>query len=272
MRSTLIRPDIVLSHLTLTQSWIGSIRAYIPATWTISTEWFFYLAFIASSGLVVSIRRPQRALIALLVLGFLILGTVFYFRTVVVSAMVTYIPILLNRGDLSINVWDWLTYYSPITRMLEFFVGVCCGRLYRDHSYRISGMAVVGAIAWCGVILIWGGSFGSLVQPLLPNFVYAPALAVLLLYCGQTNGLATALSSPVAQYGGEISYSVYLTQGILVGRVAVYFSGILELTCAAIVVVTFVSFITWLTIEVPSRRLLRKLQVRNRLRVAGESW
>jgi peptidoglycan/LPS O-acetylase OafA/YrhL len=50
---------VVLSYLTMTQSWFNVEMAMFAPTWLISTEWFFYLAFIPLTAVVVAIRRPM---------------------------------------------------------------------------------------------------------------------------------------------------------------------------------------------------------------------
>jgi hypothetical protein len=39
-------PWVLMSYLTLTQSWFNVQIAVFPPAWSISTEWFFYLAFV----------------------------------------------------------------------------------------------------------------------------------------------------------------------------------------------------------------------------------
>jgi len=254
------RPDIVISHLTLTQSWIGAIRAYFPATWTISTEWFFYLAFIPLARLFAVVRRPGRALLALLALGMMGLGILFYNRGEVVWVLIS-IPGLLNRGDLSINVWDWVTYYSPLTRILEFFVGCLCARLHRQNLRPVPGLMAIGAIGWCVAVIAWGDQFGNDIVALLPNFIYAPAIAALILYVLGKNVLSNILSSRPLLLLGEISYSVYLMQGLIVGRIFSFIDSAVLGSLVSICAVTLISIITWLLIERPFRYLIRRLTV-----------
>ena len=54
---------IVLSYLTMTQSWFNLEMAIFPPTWSISTEWFFYLAFIPMTTLVIRLRKPSLSFI-----------------------------------------------------------------------------------------------------------------------------------------------------------------------------------------------------------------
>jgi peptidoglycan/LPS O-acetylase OafA/YrhL len=255
------RPDIFISHLTLTQSWIGAVRAYLPASWTISTEWFFYLAFIALARVFVAVPRPGRALLALLTIGMLGLGVLFYNRGLLVSALVS-IPGLLNRGDLSINVWDWVTYYSPLTRILEFFVGCLCARMYTPKARALPRFITVLSVGWCAFVIAWGERLGQDIAPLLPNFIYAPAIAAIILVSCESNVFSRVLSSSPMLLGGEISYSVYLLQGTVFGYFRSYMpdnNAVLALETVGIV--TVVSILTWLLIERPFRYLIRKLVI-----------
>jgi peptidoglycan/LPS O-acetylase OafA/YrhL len=258
------RPDIVLSHLLLAQSWIGSIRAYAPVTWTISTEWFFYIAFVVAACAVVAIRRPLPALIVVTTAGVIGVGVAMMFQARIIAFIITYVPVLLDRGDLSINQADWLEYYSPLTRLPEFFIGVLCGRVYQFKAGKVGALAAVAALGWCVFIIGWGELLPAPFSAMLPNIIYAPALAIILLYCCQGNPLSVIMSFALIQLAGEISYSVYLTQGFIIGRVAQYFTGLGALTLATVLAVTLVSIATWLLIERPSRWALRKLQVAER--------
>ena len=54
---------MVLSYVTLTQSWFNVELAAFPPAWSISTEWFFYFAFIPLGLLIRRIRRPFLSLV-----------------------------------------------------------------------------------------------------------------------------------------------------------------------------------------------------------------
>jgi peptidoglycan/LPS O-acetylase OafA/YrhL len=70
---------VSLAYLTLTQSWFNLEIAAFPPDWSISTEWFFYLAFIPLTILLARIIRPISALAIFSLAAMLGLSIVFYF-------------------------------------------------------------------------------------------------------------------------------------------------------------------------------------------------
>ncbi|MBV8779171.1 MAG: acyltransferase [Alphaproteobacteria bacterium] len=260
------RPDIVLSHLTLTQSWIGSLRAYFPVTWTISTEWFFYLLFIPLCRIFLAVRHPGRALVAFVMAAPVVLGIAFYFVGYIIRALGHFTPVLLDRGELSINPLDWLEYYGPLIRALEFCVGCLCARVYQRGTIRVPGLAVAAAIGWCILVIACGNRMGPSVTPLLPNFIFAPALAVIILAACKPGPLGSILGARPIVFGGEISYSVYLLQSWIVEVAFGWFetnvsTNPILASLAAMAAVTVFATISWLSIELPCRWLLRRLSV-----------
>jgi peptidoglycan/LPS O-acetylase OafA/YrhL len=259
MSAHLRQMGIWLPHLTLTQSWFGSIRGYDEATWTISTEWFFYFVFVLLARPLCAVKHPGRALVVVLAAGWLGVGAMELWLPHVQAFIGNDMPWLLDRGDLSINSRDWLEYYSPLTRLPEFITGVMCGRLYHGGSFVISRWAAGAAALWCIAVLMAGGRI-EVLHGFLSNIVYAPGLAVLVLYVTQRNIVASVLSSWPVWFGGVISYSVYLTQGFIVGNAESHAHGSLSaLFALSFLYVTLTSMATWAAIEWPSRWLLRRL-------------
>jgi peptidoglycan/LPS O-acetylase OafA/YrhL len=151
----------------------------------------------------------------LIVTGMIGLGVMFHYVGYVIAGVVYGVPILLDRGDLSINVVDWLEYYGPLVRTLEFCVGCLCAEIYRRGGIRIPTLGVTVAIGWCVLVIAIGHGLGLEITPLLPNFIYAPALAVIILAACRTGLLAGLLGAKPIIFAGEISYSVYLLQSLI---------------------------------------------------------
>ena len=112
-------------------------------------------------------------------------------------------------------------------------------------------------------------SFGFELSTILPNFIFAPAIAaVMLMVCRYDTALGRVLSAPTMLLLGEISYSIYIwsfvamtvTDGLLhhaEQSIAAYVNAAMKLVllCGLTIVMAYGSY---LLIEVPSRRWLRQ--------------
>ena len=97
----------------------------------------------------------------------------------------------------------------------------------------------------------------------MPNFIFCPAIAVILIYSCENNIVNKLLSSVIFVSLGEISYSVYLLQGTVLGAIVGYsYGNIIPWIAISLTAVTAASILTWLSIERPFRWLLRRLAIR----------
>jgi peptidoglycan/LPS O-acetylase OafA/YrhL len=124
-------PLVVVTHATMTQSWFNTEEAYFGATWSISTEWFFYFAFayLISSPRLQAFAgwKPFAAFSAASVLALAIL---FILKPQIEWFFSRPLHPLFLHGGASNTIWTWLTYYSPMVRILEFMLGVIAARTY----------------------------------------------------------------------------------------------------------------------------------------------
>jgi len=256
------RTMVVLPHLTLSQSWFNISDAVYGPSWSISTEWFFYIVFAIATLVLPAIRRPGMALVVLVVAAPPVLLAVFAAREPITQFITgPAAPLFIHAGNKGDLWYPWITYYSPLIRIAEFAVGVLVAKVYLANG-RISGTWAIVAFAWCVGIIGFGGALnGTAFERLLPNFVYAPALAVLLLYLCQENVASWVLGRAPLVFLGEISYSVYLLQIWCVHAA----NGITqpEWRFAAVLLInTVVSAIVFTGFEAPARKFIRKLLIR----------
>jgi peptidoglycan/LPS O-acetylase OafA/YrhL len=222
--------------LTFTQSWfyapiqnlplISVVGAASPLTWSISTEWFFYLCYPLIALVLVRIRGPITAGIA--AVGWCVAWTA--------------VAVYLYDHNPEINEWAvnrfgrladmssdprnsyvrWLLYFSPYVRIGEFVLGCLVGELYLQLRGRaIAGReALVGqtglVLAFFSVLFVTYVTYGPVVghdffQKLNWNFALAPSAAIMVFcfvrYAGPVARLLTI--RPVLALG-EASYSIYL--------------------------------------------------------------
>ncbi len=248
-----------LSYLTLTQSWFNLETTIFPPAWSISTEWFFYLAFILLLPLFEKIRRPLITLVIFLILTFLLL------------------PYLIKyQISLDSSQTDWIIYFSPFTRIFDFIAGNLASVLYlsyQDSQRKIGRSEFIGllfCIFWCAIIIVFNPLRSGKFSILISNFIFVPAIAPLLLYCCRYNTFVSRLlcSRPL-MFIGEISYSVYLLGFMIIVGVSsnyvwyhatnmAYINSCIKI----IIIITFTTFIAYGSynlFEKPARLWVRKI-------------
>jgi peptidoglycan/LPS O-acetylase OafA/YrhL len=259
-----------LSYLTLTQSWFNMEMATFPPDWSISTEWFFYFAFVPLTF--IAIRRPVAALVVAGVVGVITIGLFYKFLQADALALVA--RCCLHDAKVSADPWSWITYLSPYARLPEFIMGMLAARAYAALSEHrpnptVARIVIVLCIAWCAIVVVSPAVATSpFIGPLVPNFIFAPALALLMLYCCLYDGvLSRVLSSKLVMFAGQISYSVYIWSwsaltlfGSLFASVAPYplaylNSGVKVAICIAYT--TVFAYGSYALIEAPARAYIR---------------
>lgn len=248
-----------LAYLTMTQSWFNLQNIFFKPVWSISTEFFFYVAFLFLLPLFERINRPRLALVIFLPIVFVAL------------------PHLINLKELFFkDTAGWFIYFSPYVRIFEFIAGMLASKAYlslQDEESNIGILGYIGmllCVAWCVTIISIDSFSSGHYSILLSNFMFAPAIAPLLVLCCRFNTMVSRfLSSRPLVFMGEISYSVYLLQFlILTGTAAVYIHPQADsMLCInsiikIIVVLTLTTLIasgSYTLIEKPSRKWARKM-------------
>jgi peptidoglycan/LPS O-acetylase OafA/YrhL len=180
----------------------------------------------------------------------------------------------------------WLPYFAPYIRLLEFVCGMLACQAYRSLSHgvpppRIMHIILALAVVWCLAVLAFPGvTTNALVAAVQPNFIYAPALALLLLYCClYDTWLSRALSSVPLLAMGTISYSVYVWSFFVLTWLHPNFASpapsalaYLNSTVGAAIcmgLTTVLAYGCYHLVEAPSRRWIRRL-ARNTSRLATD--
>jgi peptidoglycan/LPS O-acetylase OafA/YrhL len=273
-------------YLTLTQSWVYRVfgdRALIyqsgpvmQVSWSISTEWFFYLCYpLVCLGLA-RIRRCRSLLlcVAAVIIGMAtIVGLILSSSDAINrSAVLFFGPVAdaaTNRQDSFIQ---WLVAFSPFVQLPHFLLGCLCAALYvatasadpaSPHDERIGLAVTVAAIST--VLVIFGARFLTDQIPWVP-FAFGPPLA-LLIFCSARYGNAVirGLRSRPLVFCGEVSYSIYMLHLLLVlafrwESAAVREARVLIADGLRMVITVLstigLSFITYSLIEMPARHWL----------------
>jgi peptidoglycan/LPS O-acetylase OafA/YrhL len=262
---------INLSYLTLTQSWFNVELGIFPADWSVSTEWFFYLAFVPLTALVTRARRPFAILIAFCIFVALFLCVAFTTWRDAITAIAQ--RWVWYDAQMSASAWDWISYFSPYTRLFEFVAGMLAARCFQIKSIvdpRALEWSLKIGLAWCAVVYVGSVADLPILNSIAPNFGFAPGIVLVMLAvcCLDGAALTSILSSRTALFLGEISYSIYIwlffasiaLGGTLAGAHPItiaYFNWAIQVMaiCGVTIMAAYGSY---LLIERPSRRWLRE--------------
>ena len=297
----------ILHAATLTQSWVYEIvvnrRLLLDngfgLGWSVSTEFFFYLAYLVLVFAVPKIRRPASGVIAIAVYAAAVLGAlwfVFLHVDALMSVARAHLSDFISKKEnFSNSFYRYLFYYSPYVRIWEFLLGCLCAQLFlllrnrpvTDREQR-AGAIVLGAalVAFGAFAIVYAFGLGNAnvyatVHFFALNFGCAvPIAAIIFCTARYSSPLARLLSSAWMIWLGEISYSIYAVHTWTLRpliRPAVnfnWFYGIDAVLRIALGIgfTVIVATATYAIIEAPGRRYLRaKLMRQPKTSTASES-
>ena len=232
--------EVLPSYLLMVQTWfywpVGKYglvyeMGLLPAVaWSISTEWFFYLAY----PLILFALLRLKGIAAKLWLGLAL--------AVVISTAVALAA--FNMGELNAfgvrvfgsvgepaaqlqyTFFRWLIYFSPYSRVFEFTMGCICASVYmslRDkkvsaQEQTIGLVVLVASIAGAALLHWWIFSPGThyVIVAFHMSFGFAPFVTIIVFCCARyQNTITRALSSWPMVTCGEASYSLYMLHLII---------------------------------------------------------
>jgi peptidoglycan/LPS O-acetylase OafA/YrhL len=207
-------PFIILANLTLTHCWIPMESGYFSlnnVTWSLSTLMMCYLVF---PMVLRNIRRwwPVQLLVAILLCAaMLYVGSQF---------------VLFSKTEVTGQAF---IYISPLSRFLEFFLGMCSAVFVMrwqhryPHNFAIATllelMAVGLIILAVGPVRAWfdatqviqhalGKGVGHYVD--FAGITLLPIWLFLTVFAMARGGLTSWLSKPVPVFLGELSFGIYM--------------------------------------------------------------
>ena len=266
-------PRVILTYLTLTQSWLNVQLATFAPDWSISAEWFFYFAFIPLTFAVAGLRRPTLALAILCGPGAVVLAALFYYWHGPLTEFAH--SWFWHRAGISADPWSWFSYFSPYLRLLEFLAGVLAAKSYQVNlsvgRAPVSAWFVMAvALAWCAAVIIDSAITDKALTYILPSFIFAPVLAPLMLcLCRYESSLSRLLASRPAIFLGDISYSIYIWSFFVMTMMAsfyvsadksalAYANSVVKMIVIVGLTIVF-AYGSYALIEAPSRRKIREL-------------
>ncbi len=285
--------SIIIYYLTLTHAWF-----YIPfgknaliyqlglmpqVTWSISTEWFFYLCYPIILFVLLRNSTLNKAIVRTCLLSFIFMSTVLiiaYNKNLINEyAISIYGPIADNNTNIQDSFFRWLIYFSPYSRIFEFILGCCIASIhFKVASFKptkkeelIGYIAIIGAII--GLVIMHYFVFNppfhlNFLICLHQNFGFAPLIAIIIFCCARYNNIIVNLfSKKWIIIGGEMSYSIYIFHLPIASLYSdnASYASTFKIACAdsykyLIMLGTIfgISYLSYKIIEIPCRRWLRK--------------
>ena len=256
-----------VAYLALVQAWVPSWNFYFSynaVAWSISTEFFFYLCFPFLLHRWSTTWRAKLAGAALLLL------------VLVWACSALALPALVpSNGNAFQPSQHGVIYINPLSRVLEFMVGMAVAQLFRSTQYAaglLVGTALeIGVLLLC-VLNIFGSRYAvEAVARVVPDapviqwLVHSSSLfsfAALIYVMAHGRGrLSGVLQSRPLVLLGEISFSMYLVHQILISYYASNKDHFVRLDAHLELLVFFgvlvlLSYLMWRCVEIPARAVL----------------
>jgi peptidoglycan/LPS O-acetylase OafA/YrhL len=279
-----IAPSALAYYVLMLQSWfyasygdrslIYSLGPSASILWSVSTEWFFYVAYPLICFSLAALRTNRSRMIA--ATGLIVLALALVSLAVLSIDAIngfgagTFGPIAASGPYGQNSFFRWLIYFSPYSRILEFLLGCLVASLYlnRRETVETPGLWLTSLAA----LLIASSYFAFFGLDRFPwfhslgilhmSFGLAPGIALLIYCCAHyENPVTTALRAPWLVVCGEASYSLYLLHVIVIECFQQDGSSLRILRVLGICLLCCVSLsiLSWRFVEMPARNWLRSV-------------
>jgi peptidoglycan/LPS O-acetylase OafA/YrhL len=284
-------------YLTLTQSWfyvlmgenelIYQFGKMMQVSWSISTEWFFYLCYPLVCFALIKLGSVRAKMMALTCIAFLAISGIAFCAYEAAAINQIGVKVFGVFADSSTHNQDsffrWLIYFSPYFRISEFLIGCITAAIYMQLSPTIfskveNQLGIVFTFAALMSValshyLIWSYSYTHMgwISTLHLCFGFAPSAGAVIFCCARyDNAITRIFSNPVLVLGGEISYSMYLLHTLVIEYAIFHFippESIHQLVGMKFILIfsaiCSISYITYNLIEIPARRFIRQKLMRS---------
>jgi peptidoglycan/LPS O-acetylase OafA/YrhL len=209
----------ILTQLFLVQAWVPDQTVFLPPvngiTWSLSAELLFYALFPVLIVLVKKIRSER------LWLSVGVLTAVALLLPIIAQVALSGHPASIQSATVS---WprQWFLYFFPVTRSLEFMIGMVFAEIVRRNKWVNIGILPAGVLVIASYALSFmlppTYSFGQLFM--LPTALLITALAV-----ADINGRHNFLAGRTWNYLGEITYGFFLVHILVMFYIQAAISG-----------------------------------------------
>jgi peptidoglycan/LPS O-acetylase OafA/YrhL len=259
---------------------LDAIGGASPVTWSISTEWFFYVVYLALVWFILRTRTPLTTLFVTVLWCFVwtLIAAGLYNRTAPINAWA--VAHFGPTADIGEHQQDsfvrWLLYFSPYLRLGEFVLGSMVAELYAQlRKKAVSKLEnAVGTIVFivAAASMVWvtymeyAPNVGmTVLRQTNMNFALASPAALLIFCAARYHGAVFQLLKwrPVIALG-EASYSIYLVHLVVLtaaarliasaGHSVLY--GLTELL-VLVFIILLISMALYRYYEAPARKILR---------------
>lgn len=251
-------------NIFMIQGWIPLKEVFFSfnaVAWSISTEFFFYLAFPFL------IRDFETTWTYKLMFSFLLVIAIVWFCN--------YFNLPAYDADAKYSISRTaLVYINPLSRLFEFVLGMCVALAWKKYYGlsnfgKITGsileLAALGVIALFLYLSSYAGYLTSLIGPAGSEYLGHTGASLSFALCIFIISLERGLVSYILRFKipvllGEISYSIYLFHQIILRFYGAHpgFARFLPLPVLYAVTLITTAFFVWMFIEKPSRRFIVK--------------
>jgi len=275
---------IALTNLLMINAWIpyqDYFFSYNSPSWSVSTEFFFYLAFPFL------IFKFDNNRVAKLLISFLILLIMFVLSNMLQAKTFG------NFDDTFAKTG--LLYISPASRIFEFIFGMYISSVWKKNInivkwgqsratfYEVASILVVGASMY--LIPVFGEEIRMTLGEKAASYwlsfsgsMFAFGLLIYVISIGR-GWVSAWLSHPALVLLGEISFSLYLLHQVLLRYFHANIIAFPHLpnVLSLIIFWTFLllaSYLTWAFVEMPSRQMiLHRMKIKiHATNVMQKSW
>jgi peptidoglycan/LPS O-acetylase OafA/YrhL len=278
-------------YASMTQSWfyriiennnlIYQFGGMPQVAWSVSTEWFFYLAYPLVYLAIAQLRSVRHVFVAAILWSVAVYAAMTFIFAHVAElnsfAVAKFGPIADVGTHDQDSFFRWLVYFSPYSRISEFILGCLTASAYmrlrtlpvsprEEHAGLIILVATILGLA--AVHFLMFGPYQILTSYQM-NYGFAPLVAILIFCCSRyRNAIVSALSRPYIIIAGEASYSLYLLHPLIIlafssriGTVTWVGMVLLALPWVGIVCLNALgmAIIVHAVYETPARRWLRRI-------------
>lgn len=208
----------ILQSISSKQFWIGALllQSYVPInnfafwgnglSWSVSTELFFYIAFV----FLIKFSTKERTWIFSLLLG------VILFNSIAIG----------NESPVA----SWLYYINPIFRLLDFMAGMLLCEFMQKMSYHPASVKTATLLEISSLLVLLCFMVISSNSPIRYNprfqsyYYLIPSLYLIFAFSFNKGYISSVCSKKIFQVLGNCSFTFYMVHQLVLFLIKKYFA------------------------------------------------